>query len=177
MHLQVHIRDLVDEQGPAVCDLEQPVLRSRGARERSLHVAEELVLQQLRLQAGAVERDKGLVLAFAADVQGPGDELFSRAALTLDEDRTPRVLGAFDELDDLEDRPGFADDVLLRRRDLDHLPEAGVLPDEVLLSYGVAERDLDLIDFARFLQIVICAGLDRFDRRGNRPVPREDDHG
>src|SRR5690606_36691236 len=69
----------------AVRLLEEAALARVRARERALLVAEELALDQLARNGGAVDLDEGGVLARAQPVDGAADELLAGAALPGDE--------------------------------------------------------------------------------------------
>ena len=81
---------LVEKQRPAVRLLEDTGALRHGASEGSAAVAEELGFNQVVRQRRAVERAKRFVAPSAAAVDGARDELFSAAALAVDEDRKRR---------------------------------------------------------------------------------------
>src|SRR5262249_21664503 len=87
LDLQVHVADLVEEDRPAVRDLEQPHLRAGRAGERAPLVAEQLRLEQLARERGAVEVHDRLVGARALLVQPLRKERLARPGLALNEDR------------------------------------------------------------------------------------------
>ena len=60
---QRHVADLVEEQRAAVGVLEPALAVAVGAGERPLDVAEELALQDVLAERGAVQGDERLVLA------------------------------------------------------------------------------------------------------------------
>ena len=91
--------DLVEEERPAVGDLEEPLLLLVRAREAPLLVTEQLALEQVLGHRGAVLPDEELVAAARAVVHGGGDELLAHARLPLDEHRHLRV----DDLVELRD--------------------------------------------------------------------------
>ena len=55
LHAEGHLADLVEEERPPAGQLEPPLLLPVGAGERAALVAEELALQQLLGQGGAVD--------------------------------------------------------------------------------------------------------------------------
>ena len=81
--------DLVEEERAAVRFLEQPAPLDGRAGEGAAGVPEELGVDQLVGQCGAVERDKRPA-AGADRVDGPGHQLLADAALAFDEDRERR---------------------------------------------------------------------------------------
>ena len=85
LHLQVHVADLVEEQRAAVGDLEQALLGRDRAREGALLVAEQLGLQQLAREPGAVEVDERLVGARPVLVEPAREHALARARLALDQ--------------------------------------------------------------------------------------------
>jgi hypothetical protein len=64
-----HLADLVEEERAAVSLLEFPLPRGDGPREGPALVTEELALEQGVGDAGAVDRDEGLVAAVALVVE------------------------------------------------------------------------------------------------------------
>ena len=88
---QRHLADLVQEEGAAARLLEEAAARTRGARERTLAVTEELRLEELRRERGDVHGDEGLSGAQAVGVERTGDNLLARPRLA--EDRHRRVAG------------------------------------------------------------------------------------
>ena len=79
------LADLVEEEVPAVGQLEpaEPALRRAG--ERALLVAEQLALEQGLRQRADVDGDERLVAPRAERAKRARDELLPRAALPLDE--------------------------------------------------------------------------------------------
>ena len=68
-----------------------PFFSCVGAGERALLVAEQLALEQVLGQRGAVLADEELVAPRALIVHGRGDELLAGAGLALDEHGGARV--------------------------------------------------------------------------------------
>ena len=79
------LADLVEEERPAVGQLEEAAARGLRAREGALHVPEELARHELRRQRGEVLRDEAAALARAALVDGGGDELLADAGLAVEQ--------------------------------------------------------------------------------------------
>src|SRR2546425_501524 len=84
---EAHVCDLVEEQGAASRLLEATDLTRDGARERALFVAEQLALEQVFGDRGAIDRDERARRVRAVHVDGPSDDLLARAGLPLDEHR------------------------------------------------------------------------------------------
>ena len=87
LHLQLRreFRDLVQEDGAPVGDLEQPVLEADRAGVGALLVPEQLALEQVLVQRGAVHHHERLARAAALPVHGTRHQLLARAALAPDE--------------------------------------------------------------------------------------------
>ena len=88
LHLDVggHLADFVEEERAAVGHLEGARLLVRRAGEGALLVAEQLVLENVLGERGAVEREERPLRAIALLVNRARDELLARAALAEDED-------------------------------------------------------------------------------------------
>ncbi len=82
--------DLVQKHRPAVRLFEPAAPRRHGAGEGALLVTEELALQELPWDGGAVDRHEGPALAPAVLVDGPGDQLLPGAALPAEQDGADR---------------------------------------------------------------------------------------
>ena len=86
---EAHVADLVEEEGAAVGALEGSLLFSRGRGSGgagAVAVAEELGLDVVLGDGGAVELDEGAIAAEGFGVHGAADELFAGAGLAEDED-------------------------------------------------------------------------------------------
>src|SRR5262249_54016635 len=81
------LADLVEEQGPAVGELEPPDLALGGAGERALLVTEELALEGRLGERGARRADERPARAPAAVVDRRRAHLLARARLAGDEHR------------------------------------------------------------------------------------------
>src|SRR6185369_14300707 len=87
LHLQRkwHVADLIEEERALVRGDEESPLVGDRARERSLHVTEELALEQRLRDRAAVDRDEGLVRAHTRAVDRTREQFLARAALALDQ--------------------------------------------------------------------------------------------
>src|SRR6266540_2498494 len=82
---ETHVSDLIEEQRPAVCLLE--LSRAIGDRsgEGSLHVTEQLALDQLARDRGAVHLDESLPCARGMPMERARNELLSGTVLSGDQ--------------------------------------------------------------------------------------------
>ena len=122
----VELADLVEEERPAVGELEPARLRLGRAGEGALLVAEELALDERGGQGGAVHRDEGPVAPRAVRVKAAGEQLLAGAGLAEEEDRRVGVGHLTDSLqrlaeggappDDLAEVPSLAELGLSDRR-------------------------------------------------------------
>src|SRR5690606_10649806 len=92
-----HLADLVEEDRPAVRLLEGADAALPGAGERVSLVAEELALEEVRGDGGAVDGEERLVRARAPAVDGGGGGALAGPGLALQEDGHLRCGGALDE--------------------------------------------------------------------------------
>ena len=74
LRLQRHIADLVQEYRAAIGILKKPDLVVRGARERSLHVAEQLALEQRLDHRRAIDGGETARGGWAQPMQRAGDQ-------------------------------------------------------------------------------------------------------
>src|SRR4029453_4700654 len=140
------LRDLVEEQGPAMRGLHETGLGPNRSGERALLVSEELRLEQVLGQRGAVHRDERLARAPAVCVDGPGEELLAGARLAEAADVPPRAgrlgcapaVGVDGPGDELLAGAGLAEDEDVRLgagrllHQLEDLSHRGTAPDDVL---------------------------------------------
>ena len=82
------------------------------SRERSLHVAEQLRLDQLRGDRGTVDLDEGGVAPGRRVMESTGDELLPRSVLTGDEHTRIRGCDPIDALHDIADGLGRTNDLV-----------------------------------------------------------------
>src|SRR5690606_29548211 len=110
LHRQGHVADLVEEERAAVGVLEAALPLAVGAGERAADVAEELVLEDVLVEAGAVERDELLLRPLGLAVDGLGDELLAGARLAGDEHGDGAGGDLLDEGEHVADGGGASDD-------------------------------------------------------------------
>ena len=113
---QAHVGDLVEEDRAAVGQLELAPLLGERAGEGALLVTEELRLDQLLRQRGAVHLHERALAASALEVDLARDELLARAVLA--GDQHPGVGGPrhLDLLLEAHDRFGAAEDLVRAQR-------------------------------------------------------------
>src|SRR6185503_20196967 len=116
----------------------------RRPRERALHVAEQVVLEEVCRDAVAVDDDEGLVGAGGPAVDRLGDELLPRAALAVDQDRRPRARDLIDEAVDLLHRPGLPDDLLVAVAALQRALEVAVLRPQARRAHRLPDEEAHL---------------------------------
>ena len=76
-----HVADLVEEDRAAPRAAEEALLRRDRAGERAAHVAEELALEQVLRDRGAVDGQEDALRDLAEVVDGARDDLLAGAAL------------------------------------------------------------------------------------------------
>ena len=137
------VPDLVEQDGAAVRRLEQARPRRLGVGERALLVAEELRLDQVLGQRGAVHLDEGSLAPSSAGVQRARDVSLAAARFPEQEDggcrRTGRAGHAHHPLDHAAqpvDRRGLAEDIARHRLPLAMIRNLAALP-------RAAERAVD----------------------------------
>ena len=106
LRLERHVADLVEEQRAAVGGLELAFAARDGAGEGAALVAEQLALDQLAAERGAVHLDQRLAAARAAVVQRVGHQLLAGAALAADQHGDVGVGDLGDGLEDARASPG-----------------------------------------------------------------------
>ena len=110
LHGRAHVPDLVQEQRAPVGLLEQATLGLVGTGEGTLHVPEELGLEQAVRQGGAVLGHEGAILAGSAAMDGPGHQLLARPGLPGHDDGELRIDDALELVEDRAHRVRGADD-------------------------------------------------------------------
>src|SRR5262249_9202040 len=100
LRLERHVAALVQEERAAVGRLELALAPRDRARESALLVAEELALDELPRERGAVHLDERLRAARAPVVERVRDELLAGAALAADQHGDVGVGDAVDRLEE-----------------------------------------------------------------------------
>ena len=174
-----HVADLVEEERPAVGLLPLALAVLEGAGERALHVAEELALDELLGDRGAVDLDERARRARRGAVESPRDELLARPALSRDEDARVRGARARDLGLQARHRGAFAEEDLLlggaRVAARELASQVVALAREAAAFERLLERQEDALEGERLLEEVVRAALDGPDGRLDRAVPRDHD--
>src|SRR5262245_1115233 len=169
------IADLVEEQRAAVRELELALGLLRRAGERPLLVAEELALEQVLGDRGAVDGDEARRAPRREVVQPAREELLSRPRLAEDEDRCVR-------LRELLHRPaeaqhlGIPADHPRERGGLLDGEEAAILLLQLVQTVGAVDGQAEELGFERLGVEVVRAEPDRLDGVRAVVLPGEHDH-
>ena len=100
LHLQRHIADLIQEQRPALGELEATESSRERSRECALLVTEEFALQEVRRDRTAIDRNERMPSSTGEFVDMPRHHLFARARFA--ENQHARI-----ERSDLLDQPVY----------------------------------------------------------------------
>jgi hypothetical protein len=157
--------------------LHEARLAANGPREGPLLVSEQLGLQELLGQRGAIDRHEGPGRPGAVGVNGAGDELLSRAGLAQDQDVRLRARRLPDELEDLGHGGATTDDVLQTQHLLELLAQVPVLEVQLTVTQGAFHRHRELVHRKVLRQVVERPFLDGGDRRFDRRERRDHDDG
>ena len=101
------------------------------------------------------------------------DELLSRSALTLDEDRPIARRRLLDQSKDGTHCRGLADDFRIRLASLKHRFELAIFFFEPRSFPSLFDQNLEFRQGKRLGQVIGGAQLHRFDRRIDRPLRRQ----
>ncbi len=144
--------------------------------ERPSFVSEKLALEERLGYCAAVDRDEGLVLSPTGVVERARDELLARPALALNQDRRLVLGNLADRREDFPDRIALpenpVDGLLLAHG----LLERAVLASQRFTLFGFGERQQDFVLLEGLRDVVVGAGLHRFDRQVDRAVRAHQDH-
>ena len=181
LQVRPHRADFVEEQRPAVGQLEAPRLVAVRAGEGAAHVAEELALDQVLGDRAAVDRDQLPVLARrVAVVQRLDDQLLADAALAGDQDRAVYLADLLEQLEDPLHRRALADDPV-EAGPLEQLgPQPRVLLAQRLGVHAPLEGEPQLGHRERLGQVVrrpFAHRLDRVVDRGEAGHDQDDQVG
>ncbi len=171
-----HLANLVEQQRAPLRHLEQPFLVRLRAGEGPLLVAEQLRLDQVLGDGGAVDLDERALGALAVVVDRVGDELLAGAVLPLDEDVGVAPRHALDQLEHLVHLLALADDVAELEAPLQLLLEQQVLADQVAALDRPLEDGQQGVRLDRLLDEAVRPRLHRLDRLRHVAVPGDHDH-
>src|SRR5437762_222353 len=96
LHRNLHLCDLVEEEGAPVGELEAAEPPLDRSREGAALMSEDLALDERLGNGGAVDGDERALTAVGALVDRPRDQLLAGAALAVDEDRRAAGGGQLD---------------------------------------------------------------------------------
>ncbi|MNQ38035.1 hypothetical protein D3C85_515970 [compost metagenome] len=175
LQVEIHLADLVEEQGATVRQAGRPLAIPLSSGKGSLHMAEDLALHQIVGNGGAVERDEGLIPARAALMDRLGTDLLAGAALPRDEDgRLARRRALYDAIDRLH-RHGGADEAR-KGAALEVLPVLGHQRAELLMLEGVAGGGAQPLAVERLGQEIEGTAAHRLHRHVHRAVGGDHHH-
>ncbi|MGB7296048.1 MAG: hypothetical protein WBC70_10705 [Candidatus Aminicenantales bacterium] len=170
---EAHVSDFVQEDGPAVGQLELAHLALGGPGERALFVAEKLAFDQFLRDGRAVDLDKRFFGSHAVAVNGPGDELLPGAAFPVDENRGVSR-GCLEEvLPELLHQGVLADELIAL---LGPSPQVLTFPPQGVLVEGVSDGEEDPVPVEGLFQEFEGTEFGGFHGRLNGPLPRDHDH-
>src|SRR5438093_10265043 len=170
LHPERQLADLVEEDGAAVCRLEEPLAVAVGAGEGPTQVPEELALEERGRERGAVAHDERAVAERREAMQRAGHQLLARAALAGHERRRGVAGQTLDEGEDLEHALRAGDDALERDTALQALLQDAGAVLEVALLEDALEHTLEAPEVDRLLDVVRGPELDRLDGVRHRRV-------
>src|SRR5204863_6619313 len=111
LRLETHVADLVEEERAAVREFELAAAAGQRPGERALLVAEELGLDQLLRDRGAVDLDERPLAPRRPRVDGARDQLLAAAVRAADEHAARGRGGGGDLLAEPADRRALPDDL------------------------------------------------------------------
>lgn len=164
LHRRRHLANLVEKERASRRLGHQPLAGGRRARERPLHVTEELTLQQVLGERRAVDRHEGPLGADPRGVHRPGKRRLARARLAYEEDGRRGVGDARDHVEHFAHARAGADEVIERRLVPQGRAQRARLATQPCLADRAIDEEGQLVDEERLGQVVIGALADRFDR-------------
>ena len=158
-----HVSDLIEKNGATIAlfKLAQPL--RRGAGERTPLVAEELTLDQILGDGGAVDRHIRFGGPVAVPVQAAGDQLLAGAALAGDHDRGVAGGELADDLENLLHGGRGTDNALLVLLGVDDGLVAGGGLAVGLGAQGALDQRQELRRVKGFHHVVVGPKLHRLD--------------
>src|SRR5439155_732647 len=171
-----HVPDLVEEQRAAVGELELAGAVALRAGEGAPGVAEELALQEVGRDGGAVERHEEAVAPRAQAVDRARHQLLAGPRLAGQQHGAAGGTDAADEVVDGLHRSRAPDQALERRRLLHPLPQVAILGAVLAHLERLADDQLDRLEVEGLEDVVEGAELHRVDRRLHRSEGGQQDH-
>ncbi len=149
-----------------------------GAGERALLVAEQLALDQLARERRAIHRDERLARARTSKMNRARDQLLAGARFAANQNRHVGRRDLVDRLEHAHHRARSPDHVLEHAGLEPHLLEQlVVLALEQLRLHHLAHFQAQLVVVERLGQVILGAGLHRFDRDSLRAERGDHQHG
>ena len=170
--LEAHVADFIEEERAAVGALERAALLGRAAGLRAVAIAEQLGLDVVFGNGGAVELDEDAIAAQALGVDGAGDEFLAGARFAVDEHAAVGGRHEPDLLAQRFDRHAVAGE---DRADAELALEFEILVAQAARFDGVLEDDEGAVERERLFEKVVCAELGGFDRGFDGAVAADDD--
>ena len=127
LSLRTYGSDFIKKYRPLVGDFEQTLLGCNGAGECPANVAEQRALQEIDRHAPAVDRNERLVGSRTLQVNGLRDQLFSRSALSLNQDGAPTGGNLGHKVEQTQHPVALADDVAVAETLFERSPQLQVL--------------------------------------------------
>ncbi len=177
LHRRPELRDLVEEQGPAVGEFDPSLLARESTGEGAFLVAEQLALEEGLRDRGAVDRDERGGTPRTEVVKGAGDQLFPRSRLPLKEDRR---VGRGDLLNlptEIDHRLRFPDDPREPEPLGELLAEEQVLLEERPSLHRPPQQKHEMVGIDRLRNEVERPPFHRSHRVLHGPVRGHHDHG
>ena len=157
---RTHLCNFVQKDGPSVRQLELSDLRPHGAGKGPPLKTEQLAFQKFRGEGGAVDPDHQFLFSQRLVVDRLGDELFSDAAFTQDQNGGIGSCNPPDHFFDPDHLAIDADEIALFIQLLAKVPH---LSGEGHLLKHFLQRDGELIVLERLHQVIGRPHLHRFD--------------
>src|SRR6266478_6285533 len=143
--------DLILENNSTARLFEKALLVGEGAGKRTFHVTKKQTLEQRLRQGAAVDRQKQAVAPVAMGVNGKGNQFFSCAAVTGDQNRGHSGRHFLNHLQDIPDRFALADNFFEVKF---HLTFYAVMITFAIIddSMGRVEYQYDRLELSRLCQ-------------------------
>ena len=171
-----HLADLVEEEGTAARQLEVAPARLGRPGERAPAVAEELGLEQLLGDRGAVDGDERLLPPRAREVERPGEELLADARLAVDQHGRVELGDLVQEREDLQHLRALRDQVRQREPLLVAAERLAALVAQIAKLERPPQDQQDLVRLERLDQVVLGPEPGGLDGGADGAVRGHDDH-
>src|ERR1700693_57003 len=173
LDLKVHVSDLVEKQRAAVRAPQQSDLSRDGSRERPSFVAEELGLEELAVQARAIEIQKAFLATGAVAMEPGGQDSLARPGLAADENGPVCCQHSSGLLGQGADRRALAEKGIQRFPRPDRLVAPPPAPVTLILQ-GALKNEKEGRPVHRFHQELLGPFFQSFHGHAERGVVRED---